>query len=39
VMGRLQRERSRGVAVFLIAGILLGWLTAIFTGYPTFLLY
>jgi hypothetical protein len=24
--------------VFLIAGILLGWLTSIFTGYPTFLL-
>ena len=41
-LGRDEQVATRtleGVAVFLIAGILLGWLTAIFTGYPTFLLY
>jgi hypothetical protein len=37
--GQVATRTLEGVAVFLIAGILLGWLTAIFTGYPTFLLY
>jgi hypothetical protein len=36
--GQVAMRTLEGVAVFLIAGILLGWLTAIFTGYPTFLL-
>jgi hypothetical protein len=37
--GQVATRTLEGVAVFLIAGILLGWLTAIFTDYPTFLLY
>lgn len=37
--GQVATRTLEGVAVFLIAGILLGWLTALFTGYPTFLLY
>ena len=37
--GQIAMRTLEGVAVFLIVGIFLGWLTAISTDYPTFLFY